>query len=360
MRMRSWLIRIAALCLIVGTLLFLQRLVMPKYVTGIVEGSLVEDYYSETTAHDVIFVGDCEVYENFSPITLWNDYGITSYIRGSAQQLLWQSYYLLEETLKYEKPEVVIFNVLAMKYDQPQKEAYNRMTLDGMRPSLTKLHAVQASMLDDENLIDYIFPILRFHARWSELTADDFQNLFHKKKLFHNGYYMRVDVKPATPAPVGKKLPDYRFGENAYHYLDLMVELCKTNGIDLILIKSPSIYPYWYDEWEQQMEEYASANSLQYINFLELMDETGVDLNTDTYDGGLHMNLSGAEKLSKYMGKILQDQYGVEDRRNDMNLSRVWQEKTAFYDQMRDSQYAELDEFGYLKSVGVRDADDSN
>ena len=83
--------------------------------------------------NDVIFIGDCEVYENISPVTLWQEYGITSYIRGSAQQLIWQSYYLLEETLRYETPKVVVFNVLSMKYNEPQNEAYNRMTVDGMK-----------------------------------------------------------------------------------------------------------------------------------------------------------------------------------------------------------------------------------
>ena len=45
-------------------------------------------------------------------------YGITSYIRGSAQQLTWQSYYLLEDALKHETPKVVVFNVLALKYNE--------------------------------------------------------------------------------------------------------------------------------------------------------------------------------------------------------------------------------------------------
>ncbi|MDD4745414.1 MAG: SGNH/GDSL hydrolase family protein, partial [Eubacteriales bacterium] len=138
---------ILSVCLILGSLFLLQRLVMPKYVRGIVEGSLVESYYEETTPHDVIFIGDCEVYECFSPITLWNEYGIPSFIRGSAQQLIWQSYYLLEDTLATEKPDVVIFNVLALKYNEPQKEAYNRLTLDGMRCSRTKLEAIRASMM---------------------------------------------------------------------------------------------------------------------------------------------------------------------------------------------------------------------
>ena len=29
-----------------------------------------------------------------------------------------------------------------------------------------------------------------------------------------------------------------------------MRELCQEKGIELVLVKSPSLYPYWYDEWE--------------------------------------------------------------------------------------------------------------
>ena len=53
---------------------------------------MIAEYYQEEKNHDVIFVGDCELYENISPQVLWDEYGINSYIRGSAQQLIWQSY----------------------------------------------------------------------------------------------------------------------------------------------------------------------------------------------------------------------------------------------------------------------------
>ena len=83
-------------------LYFAQALLMPKYMSNVKEGALIAEYYKAPKNNDVIFIGDCEVYENISPVTLWQEYGITSYIRGSAQQLIWQSYYLLEETLRYE------------------------------------------------------------------------------------------------------------------------------------------------------------------------------------------------------------------------------------------------------------------
>lgn len=298
----------------VGAFFLLQALLVPKYMDGIPDGALVREYYQETTEHDVIFVGDCEVYENFSPITLWENYGVTSYIRGSPQQLIWHSYYTLKDTLERETPKVVVFNVLSMQYSEPQSEAYNRMALDDLPLSVNKIQAVLASKMEDETLLSYIFPFFRYHSRWSELTASDFRYLFHQDTLSHNGFLMRADVRPVETLPEPKKLANYQFADVCYEYLDKIRLLCEEKGVELILIKAPSLYPHWYDEWDQQMVDYAAEYGLTYINFLDHIDEIGLDFSTDTYDQGLHLNLSGAEKLSDYFGTILQEA-GVPDRR---------------------------------------------
>lgn len=315
------------------SLFFLQKLVQPKYMSDVVEGRLIAEYYDEEKDHDVIFVGDCEVYENFSPKVLWKEYGINSYIRGSAQQLIWQSYYLLEDTLRYEKPDVVVFNILSMMYDEPQKEAYNRMTIDGMKWSMSKVKSIRASMTEREEFLDYVFPILRYHSRWSELSGEDITYMFDTPKAAFNGYYMRVDVKPAENIPEGKILADYQFGENSYYYLDKMVELCEKEGVELIFVKAPSLYPYWYPEWEEQIEVYAGEHGIRYINFLENVEETGVDFATDTYDAGLHMNLSGAEKITRYLGEVLSTEVGLEDRRGEEHLQKIWEPKIQAYEE---------------------------
>ena len=74
-------------------------------------------------------------------------------------------------------------------------------------------------------------------------------------------------------------------------------------------MKAPSLYPYWYDEYESQVVEYAEAHDLDYYNFTTVTEEIGLDYNEDTYDGGLHLNLFGATKLSKYFAKILKENY---------------------------------------------------
>lgn len=322
-------------CVILAVALWLlNALFMPKYMSEIPEGALIAEYYKETADHDVVFIGDCEVYENFSPDTLWQEYGITSYIRGSAQQLIWQSYYLMEETLQYETPKVIVFNVLSMQYGEPQSEAYNRLNLDGMRLSPQKLAAVDASMTEEESMLSYLFPLLRYHARWNELKAEDVQYLFHRDPVSDSGYLMNVEVRPAENVPEGKPLADYQFADICYEYLDRMVELCEAHGVELVLVKAPSLYPYWYDEWEEQMEDYAAAHDLQYVNCLEIIDEAGLDFNTDTYDHGLHLNLYGAEKLSHWFGAWLTEHCPqVEDRRGQELYETIWTEKSEAYAQ---------------------------
>ena len=341
--------------LLCAALWLLGRIFEPKYMSGVLEGAMTREYYTEENPHDVIFVGDCEVYENFSPVTMWEEKGITSYIRGSAQQLIWQSYYLLEEVFERESPKVVVYNVQSMKYDTPQSEAYNRMTLDGMPLSKHKIDAIRASATEDEELISYLIPFLRYHSRWSELTAEDIEYAFHRDSVTIAGYLMRADVEPMTKLPTAPVLDDCTIGETCWEYLDKMQKLCDANGAKLVLIKSPSLWPHWYDEWDEQISDYAAEHGLDYINLLNVSDEIGIDMQTDTYDAGLHLNIYGAEKLSRYFAAILAENYAVPDRRSDETLAADWADKSEAYYELLAAQKAELEEYGYLKSWTLED-----
>ncbi len=420
-----------------------------------------------------MMVGDCELYENFDPVTLWEKYGIDSYIRGNAQQLAWQSYYLLKEALRYETPKAVVFNVLELKYNEPQKEEYNRLTIDGMKWSFDKWNLIRASMTKGESMMEYIFPILRYHARITQLTKEDLKYYWGSDvKNTVAGYYMRTDVSPyeigqwgeenyvgtytdehAPEKPdlenkgqaadggwsaeadgadsgeneseegwsaeadgadsgeneseegwsaeadgaaldetisdenaigegwsaeadsdaldenasdenvLGESITDFDSGEesgdrkeveplgdHAMHYLDLIRQLCEEKNIRLLLVKAPSVSPVWYPKWEEQITAYAKRYSLDYINYLELVDEIGIDFSKDTYDEGLHMNYSGAVKCADYLGRYLSERYKLEDKRTDPLASEKWQKRKETQSAIYKIQQRELEENGKVIS----------
>lgn len=316
-------VALLVLAIVLGTL---QKLVSPKYVTNS-EGLLSGGYYEDAGDHDVILVGDCEVYEAFVPSVLWEEYGITSYVRGGAQQLAWHSYYLLEETFKYEAPKVVVYNVYALKYGTPQSEAYNRMTFDTMKWSYSKIKGIMASMREEESIVDYLFPILRYHSRITSLESEDLEYMFSSPKdMSDNGYIIKTGVVPMPNSDPITEPPSELLPDSSLEYLDKMRELCRENGAELVLIKAPtnSRGYWWYDEWEEQIVEYSEQNGLDYYNFIPYADAMGIDWQNDTYDGGLHLNVYGAEKFTKYFGEILASEYGLVSRKNEASTLTRW------------------------------------
>ncbi len=323
---------VAVLLVFALVLTLANMLLQPKYMTDLVEGSMLSQYYREYGDHDVIFVGDCEVYANFSPLELYREAGITSYIRGSSQQLIWQSYYVLKETFRYETPKAVVFNVNSMRYSEPVSEAFHRLTIDKMKWSQEKVDIIRASMTEEEDFLSYVFPILRYHSRFDELTKEDVEFLFKIQDTTWNGHLMNTNVKPLGSLPTQRLLADYSFGKICWDYLDQMRILCQEQGAELILIKAPSVYPFWYDEYDAQIADYAQEHGLAFYNFLDYVNEIGIDYQTDTYDEGLHLNLDGAKKLSRFFAPLLTENHGIPDRRSDPAIAAEYNEKLARYD----------------------------
>ena len=331
-KMKTALSVIAVLLVFVAVFCLVTQLLTPKYMTDLVEGSMISQYYRESGNHDVVFIGDCEVYANYSPMEMYRSQGITAYIRGTSQQLFWQSYYVLKETLKYETPKAVVFNVNAMRYGEPVKEAFNRLTIDQMRWSEEKIGIIQASMTEEEDFLSYVFPILRYHSRFDELTQEDWEYFFKVKDNTYNGYLVNKNINPVGALPAKRPLADYQFADICYDYLDKITVLCKENGVELILVKAPSLYPYWYEQYDEQMAEYARENGLAYYNFAACIEEIGLDFQVDTYDAGLHLNHTGAEKLSRYFARILAENHQIPDRRTDSKIAAIYDEKLKRYD----------------------------
>ena len=315
----------------------LTRLLEPKYSETLREGTMTSQYYTESKDHEVVIFGDSCAYANFSPMVLYEEAGIKAYVRGNAAQFIWQSYYLLKETLKYETPKVVVLSVDALvrtKDTDPKTEGYNRLCIDRMRWSAEKVGIIKASMKDDEHFADYLFPIIRYHSRISQLTSEDFTYFWHDKYHTYNGFLVNKEIKPLGELPVKRKLPSYEFPAENVEYLKAIQSLCEEHGVQLMLIKVPNMYPHWYDEYDEWINAFAAEHGIVYENLRNYYDEIGVDFQTDTYDAGIHLNFTGAEKNSKFFATILKKHYDLTDFSGDP----LYDSKLAEYIKERDAQ----------------------
>ena len=90
------------------------------------------------------------------------------------------------------------------------------------------------------------------------------------------------------------------------------------------------------------------------INCMTEPEAIGIDFFHDTYDGGIHMNVYGAEKVARFLGPELLKVPGVSDRRQEEALAARWEEKCRVYDEKKAEQEEEFSRLGYLKQFYQR------
>ncbi len=323
----------AAVLLGMTILLVLGRIFSPKYINENRDGNITAEFYGEDTPLDAVFFGSSTVYNAISPDVLWDRYGFASYTRANASQTLWQSYYLMRDTVRYNRPKLITLDVSFMKYGADfAEEAANRKTIDGMRFSADKLGCAKASMWEDESLSSYIFPIFRFHSRWDELTEDDLRFAFRRPKVTYEGFIMEFG-RTDEPEEFGKLKPgDRLFPEKAEEYLVKIMDYCRDEDIPLLLMKTPTYINTWFPEYDKRLEEMAKGyEGCDYINFDRAAEEIGLDRREDYVDGHSHLNVDGARKFSVCFGRYIKDRYDLPDHRGDDRYSGVWNDRYTRY-----------------------------
>ena len=326
-------------CFLFLILLFiLSPIFVPKWRDGDNNyiGSSVRGFYNEKkNSLDVLFMGNSDMYRGIIPIELWDKYGIASYAYTSPSQLMWTGYYILQETLMYQHPKIIVYNIDHIGSDKYDLYQNYRKAFDNMKWSKNKFKAI---MLDDVYEFDlweklsYIFPILYYHNRWNKLSGEDFKYAYSDEHCSHKGYDLIAKIKPYNNGDLYMENRDETFEmeDRVKKYLDKFVDKCKKENIELILVEVPSA-----DSWDlaksKTMTEYAKTKGIKFIDLNLHLDEMKFDWKKDTPDGGDHLNIYGAEKVTKYIGEYLSSNYKLPDRRKNKDYSIWYKDSRIFH-----------------------------
>lgn len=316
-------------------------------------------YEMEKDSVDVLFLGSSHAISSFSPQELYNTCGIRSFNLSSEEQSLLVSYYWLKEALRTQSVKAVVLDTIVLfpYMDTPYNcnESAVRKALDPMRWSDVKFAAVRdLHRLDgQETLASFLFPVIRYHARWNDLGPNDIR-FWPPQNTSLKGYavlsedsgiedFKPVVISDAEPAGTNSRMMEY---------LDKITALCKEKGIELILVSTP--YSEATDASHNAVAAYASQNGLTFINFNEasVYDRLDFDFAHDMADAG-HANTSGAVKLTDYIGGVLKEK-GIDSAADSQyETSRAYcarQIKNANLYRIQDFNefYGELDLDEYL------------
>lgn len=254
---------------------------------------------------DVLVAGDSESYTSVSPMDLWDRAGIAAYDCGQPGQRIQETYYILKTAFRTQSPKLVLFETNTMFRD----------------PGFLK--NVQLSLTEP---LAYHFPVIKYHNAWKAL----FDGPGGPKKSY-KGFEIRDKVVSYEgDEEYMKETKDKaQIPEVVRIYMEKIKRLCEKNGADLLLVSAPSPKNYNYKK-HNSLEEYARENDLPYVDLNMKFRDIGIDWKMDSYDRGDHLNISGARKVTAYMGQYLSDNYDLPDRRNDDGW-REWDDLAKEY-----------------------------
>lgn len=306
-------LRVLAFCLILVLVLqMLSWVLMPRNYTqsGGMLNYRARGFYGETeNSLDVIAIGNSDLSSAFSPMEIWEQYGMTAYACGEIKQQIDQAVQLLQEVLSCQKPKVVILEVDSL-YQESMTGHVLSMLKTGIR------HA---------------FPVLEYHDRWKDIRLRDF--LGGEQEPWHDiykGYYYSDDAVPYRGADyMAADAETEQIDAVAIHFLDEFLKICRQQEIEVVMVEMPSANS-WNMGRHQAVADYAEQQSVPFIDFNLNMQETGFDWTTDSRDGGNHLNYSGASKISAWLGNYLKTHYELEDHRQDSSYG-VWKNDLEEY-----------------------------
>ncbi len=295
--------------------------------------TIIDGFYAEKKDDiDLLVLGSSNSFCTVNPLVLYEHYGIAAYDFGSSSQPMQISVLYLKEALKCQKPAVVALEITMLTSDpiSSRREQALRWGLTDMPLSADKLRCIYQSVgkLDAE-YFSYVFPVFRYHGRWKELSKTDYTYFLKDKTNYTKGY---LETQAVSALPVN--LDDYDsegeawFAQENIEYLDEMVQICRENGIALLLFKSPRAG--WYRYETEAVRALASERGIDFIDYNELYHQELVALDTaQDFRDEEHLNDFGAQKVSLHFGNYIKERYALADRRGEAQANS-WDEALAY------------------------------
>lgn len=300
-------------------------------------GTIVSGYLGEPDhTLDVIMVGNSDLNNGISPMELYHRYGIASFASGQPRQTPFLAWRRVREALFRQSPRVLVLEVDGLYRDPNMHKNHWKMFWDKVKAFPGQVYGYSDSFLNNAigTGVGYLFAGVKYHARWKELSREDFTDLH--RKFYHyvgKGYLIHTRTVPYDGGfdymrPTGREAP---LSREALFYLRRIKELCRERGVALMLLEMPSASSWSYEK-HQAVSEYARQNGLPFLdlNVEALEGRLAFDWTKHSKDGGDHLNLFGAQVASAYLGAYLKAHYDLPDRRQDPSYG-FWEEDASHY-----------------------------
>lgn len=316
--MRKNLIRgIVAITVLVLAFILCEKILMLKSEDGVEQ--MKSFYLQEDDTIDVLLIGSSHIYCNVNTGLLWDEYGMSAFDLGGAEQPYWNSYYFIKEALKTQRPKVIVMNatIPGIRFDEYQSEIWLTTNLYGMHWNKNRIDNTRVSAIKD-SFWRIMFPMNTMHGRYNDLKKDDF--IDKNYDVSYKGFDYRATVTPYETPDISGVTECEPIIEKQEEYLRKIIQLTKEENIPLLLVSVPFVVTEDAQKYYNYEFQIAEEEGIDYIDFNKLYNEVGINFAEDMAEE-LHLNISGSQKFTRYLGNYIKAKYDVPDHRGDVKYA---------------------------------------
>ena len=290
-----------------------QRVMARKSLSGTwdMTNKVAGFYNEEEDQFEVMFFGPSHAYAAFSPLVIWEETGIKSYVFSTQQQPLWATYTYIKEALKTQSPALIVLECRMALGDKEyymeegDDKAVTYPYMDDLPLSWNKVELAVQSAPEPEERFGLLFNFMMYHSRWNDLHREDFTFRRDEARDPYKGFVMLEPQEPLQPRPASETVTQsVPLLEKNQYWLEEIIKLCQEEGIELWLIKSPSNLELEEKALLNTVEETARRYNVPFHDFN--VDYADIGLDESMFFDAHHMDALGAGKFSRYFAHILQ------------------------------------------------------
>ena len=304
---------LAFLVLLILVLTPIQHILARKSLSGMwdMTNKIAGFYNEEEDQFEVMFFGPSHAYAAFSPLVIWEETGIKSYVFSTQQQPLWATYTYVKEALKTQSPALIVLECRMALGDKEyymeegDDKAVTYPYMDDRPLSWNKVELAVQSAPEPEERFGLLFNFMMYHSRWNDLHREDFTFRRDEARDPYKGFVMLEPQEPLQPRPASETVTQaVPLLEKNQYWLEEIIKLCQEEGIELWLIKSPSNLELEEKALLNTVEETARRYNVPFHDFN--VDYADIGLDESMFFDAHHMDALGAGKFSRYFAHILQ------------------------------------------------------
>lgn len=298
-------------------------------------------FYSEKkNTVDVAVIGTSCTFSAIAPMQLWEDRGIAAYDFCTNVMLENTMKYAIREVLRTQSPRLVIIDIAPFMNGHAVWQGRGafasntqvlRYNTDGFKISKNRLDLINDIVYDKKKRWSYYFDLAYHHSNPNPDIHDWNLNRPSPNKGYSNTPIEIIFTEKSgedTACPDQCPLADWEMSL----FDELLAETDK-QGINVLFINGP----YWPvddkpDDFKKAayLKKYLTDKGYDYLDLHEHMNEINL-VGTEDYSMDYnHYTITGAVKISKFLGNYLADNYDLPDRRTDKRYDKWRAEYTEW------------------------------